>query len=234
MVMKKGKSPTKEEVDGASEDKEQGKHEKFTRPRVVEPYRPPVPFPQRLVKAKHEAKFGKFLEVVKKLQINILLLDANPEMPSYPQFLKEIISNKQKLKELVMVPLIEECRTILQNKLPPKLNHPRSFSITCAVRDVTISKALCDLGASVSLTPYSICNRLQVGELKPTTIFIRVVDRSIKYHIVMLEDVPLQVRIFFIPYDFVVMEMEEDTQIPIVLRPFLAIVGDMINVKNGG
>jgi len=30
------------------------------------------------------------------------------------------------------------------------------------------------------------------------------------------------------------MEMEEDTQIPIVLRPFLAIVGDMINVKNGG
>jgi len=50
----------------------------------------------------------------------------------------------------------------------------------------------------------------------------------------MLEDVPLQAGKFFIPCDFVVMEMEEDSQIPIVLgRPFLAMAGVMIDVKNG-
>ena len=50
----------------------------------------------------------------------------------------------------------------------------------------------------------------------------------------VLEDVPLQVGKFFIPCDFVVMEMEEDSRIPIILgRPFLATVGAMIDVRNG-
>jgi len=49
----------------------------------------------------------------------------------------------------------------------------------------------------------------------------------------MLEDMPLQVAKFFIPCDVVIMEMEEDSQIPIILaRPFLATVGAMIDVKN--
>jgi len=57
-------------------------------------------------------------------------------------------------------------------KLPPKIEDPGSFSIPYAVGDVSISRALCDLRATVSLMPYSICKRLQVGELKRTTISI--------------------------------------------------------------
>jgi len=49
------------------------------------------------------------------------------------------------------------------------------------------------------------------GELKPTIISIQLVDHSIKYCIRILEDVPIQVGKFFMPYDFVGMEMEEDT-----------------------
>jgi len=50
----------------------------------------------------------------------------------------------------------------------------------------------------------------------------------------ILEDVPLQMGKFFIPYDFMVVEMEEDSRIPIIIgRPFLATVGAMIDVKNG-
>jgi len=49
----------------------------------------------------------------------------------------------------------------------------------------------------------------------------------------ILEDVPLQVGKFFIPCDFIVMEMEEDSRIPIILgRPFLATAGAMSDVKN--
>ena len=209
-------------------------HEEDPRPRVVEPYRPPIPFPQCLAKVKLEAKFEKFLEILKKLQINIAFLDVISEMPSYAKFLKEILSNKRKLQEHSMVSLTEECSAILQNKLLPKLEDPCSFSIPCAVGDVSISRALCDLGASVSHMPYSICKRLQVGELKPTSISIQLTDRSVKYPIGMLEDVPLQVGKFFTPCDFVVMEMEEDSQIPIILgRPFLATAGATIDVKNG-
>jgi len=43
----------------------------------------------------------------------------------------------------------------------------------------------------MSLMPYSICKWFQVGELKPTTIFIQLVDRFVKYPIGLLEDAPL-------------------------------------------
>ena len=47
--------------------REQDELEETTKPRPVGPYRPLVSFPQRLTKAKLEAKFGKFLEALKKL-----------------------------------------------------------------------------------------------------------------------------------------------------------------------
>jgi len=53
----------------------------------------PLTFPHRMTNAKLDLHFGKFLEVVKKLYINILLTDALSQMSSYAKFLKEIMSN---------------------------------------------------------------------------------------------------------------------------------------------
>ena len=50
----------------------------------------------------------------------------------------------------------------------------------------------------------------------------------------MLENVPTKVEKFIIPIDFIVMDMEEDLEIPILLgRPFLVIAGVVIDMKNG-
>ncbi|XP_057989055.1 uncharacterized protein LOC110658919 [Hevea brasiliensis] len=128
-------------------------------------------------------------------------------MPSYAKFLKEILSNKRRLEDYETVALTEECSALLQNKLPPKLKDPGSFSIPCHIGDTSIEKTLCDLGASVSLMPLSICEKLKVGDLKPTIISLQLADRSIKY---------------------------PDIHIPIILgRPFLATAGAIIDVKNG-
>ncbi|XP_057996495.1 uncharacterized protein LOC131175839 [Hevea brasiliensis] len=155
-------------------------------------------------------------------------------MPSYTKFLKEILSKKRKLEDYETVALTEECSAILQNKLPPKLKDPGSFSIPCLISNMKIDKTLCDLGASVSLMPLSICQKLEVGELKPTTILLQLADQSVKYPEGILENIPIKVGKFFIPVDFIVLEMEEDVQIPIILgRPFLAITGAIIDVKNG-
>ncbi|XP_020258189.1 uncharacterized protein LOC109834561 [Asparagus officinalis] len=155
-------------------------------------------------------------------------------MPSYAKFLKEILSNKRKLEEYETVALTEECSAIIQNKLPPKLKDPGSFSIPCVIGNVSINRALCDLGASVSLMPMSIYKKLGIGDLKPTTISLQLADRSVKYPVGILEDVPIQVGKFFIPVDFVILEIEEDSNIPIILgRPFLATAGAIIDVKNG-
>jgi len=126
----------------------------------VKSYKPLVPHPQRLVKVKEKHRYEKFLEMLKKFHINIPFLEAIIDMPSYAKFLKDFLSNKGKLLENATVALIEECSVIIQNKLPHKLSDPRSFSIPCSVGDVAISRALCDLGASMSLMPFFICKKL--------------------------------------------------------------------------
>ncbi|KAL0294909.1 UNVERIFIED_CONTAM: hypothetical protein Scaly_2540400 [Sesamum calycinum] len=82
-------------------------------------------------------------------------------MPSYAKFLKEVLSNKRKWEGCKMVKLNEECSAILQNKLP-KFRDLWSFSIPCTIGHADFDKALCDLGASVYLMPYSISENLGI------------------------------------------------------------------------
>ncbi|XP_035543574.1 uncharacterized protein LOC118347665 [Juglans regia] len=133
-------------------------------------YVPPIPFPQRLQKNKLDKQFSKFLDVFKKLHIKIPFVNALEQMPSYVEFMKEILSNKRKLGEYEIVMLTEECTAILQNKLPPKLKDPGSFTIPCTIGNSYFEKALCDLGASINLMPFSIFRQLGIGEVKATII----------------------------------------------------------------
>ncbi|KAJ9170253.1 hypothetical protein P3X46_018375 [Hevea brasiliensis] len=66
------------------------------------------------------------------------------------------------------------------------------------------------------------------------TISLQLADRSVKYLVGILENIPIKVGKFFIPVDFVVLEMEEDVHNPIILgRPFLATARAIIEVKKG-
>ncbi|KAJ9178700.1 hypothetical protein P3X46_010562 [Hevea brasiliensis] len=107
-----------------------------------------------------------------------------PPLPFPQRFQKAKLDKK--LEDYGTIALIEECSAILQNKLPPKLKDPGSFSILCLIGNKKINKALCYLGASVSLMPLSICKKLEIGELKPTTISLQLADRSIKYPVGIL------------------------------------------------
>ena len=118
--------------------------------------------------------------------------------------------------------------------MPEKLKDPSSFSIQCLVGNIQVSRALCDLGASVSLLPLSMARKLGMGEIVPTNISLQLADRSIKHSIGILEDVLVKVGKFYIPADFVVLDMPEDNHIPILLgRPFMATGGVVIDVKHG-
>ena len=49
-----------------------------------------------------------------------------------------------------------------------------------------------------------------------------------------MEDIPIKIGEFYMPCDIVILEMEKDSQIPIILgRPFLATAGAIIDVKRG-
>jgi hypothetical protein len=155
-------------------------------------------------------------------------------MPSYAKFLKEILTNKKRIEDDETVMLTAECSAILQNEMPPKLKDPGSFSIPCVIGKFVIDRALCDLGANISLMPMSLWEKLNLGELRPTKMSIQFADRSVKYTLGILENVPVRVGQFFIPTDFIVIDIREDSKTPIILgRPSLATVGALIDVKKG-
>ena len=63
---------------------------------------------------------------------------------------------------------------------------------------------------------------------------LQLADRSIKNPDGIIEDVPVKVGEIYVPTDFVVMEIDEDNQVPILLgRPYLATAGAIIDVKHG-
>lgn len=75
----------------------------------------------------------------------------------------------------------------------------------------------------MSLMPRSVYQRLGCGDLIPTRIALQLADRSIRYPDGVLLDVPIQVGELWVPGDFVVIDREEDEEIPIILgRPSLA------------
>ncbi|XP_065617702.1 uncharacterized protein LOC136062520 [Quercus suber] len=157
----------------------------------------------------------------------------DPPIPFLQRLRKnnDIISKKQKLKEHETVMLIEESSAILQKKLPPKLKDPGSFTIPCTIGKSYFDKALCDLGASINLMPFSVFRKLSLGEVKLTTITLQLADRSIKYPRRVIEDILVKVDKFIFSADFIVLDMDEDEEIPLILgRPFLATGRTLIDV----
>ena len=119
-----------------------------------------------------DQQFSKFLEVFKKLHINIPFMEALEKMSNYIKFMKKVMSKKKRLEEFETVKLTEECNAILQRKFPQELKDSGSFTIPCKIINSTFDKALCDLGASINLMPLSVFKRLGLGEVKPSTIYL--------------------------------------------------------------
>ena len=215
-------------------DKEQPQEKQSSETSIEAKASIPVPYPQRLKKHKLDKQFTKFMDVFKKLHINIPFADALEQMPSYVKFMKDILSQKRRLADFETVNLTEECSAILQRKLPQKLKDPGSFTIPCTIGNAIFERALCDLGASINLMPLSIFKRLGLGEARPTTVTLQLADRSLKHPRGIIEDVLVKVDKFIFPAYFIVLDMEEDKEIPIILgRPFLATGRAMIDVQRG-
>ena len=200
----------------------------------IQAYTSAVLFPQRLQKAKMEEQFSKFLEIFKKIEINIPFTEAISQMPNYAKFLKDILSKKKKIAEEGIVCLTANCSVVIQKSLLAKMKDPGNFTIPCSIGKYEFKEALCDLGASINLMPLSVVQRLSLGKLTPTAITLQMSDRSIAQPEGVLEDVLVKVGKFIFPVDFVVIKMEEDTQVPLLLgRPFLATGAALIDVKKG-
>ncbi|XP_020423839.1 uncharacterized protein LOC109950205 [Prunus persica] len=155
-------------------------------------------------------------------------------MPNYGKFIEDILSKKRRLEDTEMVELTEQCSAVIQSHLSPKRKDPGNFSIPCTIGTISFQRALCDLGSSINLMPLSVAKRIGLGEIKKTNISLQMADRSLTYPQGILEDVLVKVDKFIFPVDFIVLDMEEDVDTPIILgHPFLITGRMIIDVEKG-
>ena len=226
---RKNNSEWAAETENKMHTKQQGKNCEQKQKEKVQAYTPAIPFPQRLQKAKKKEQFSKFLEIFNKIEINIPFAKAITQMPNYAKFLKDILSKKKKIAEEGVVSLTATCSAVIQKSLPAKMKDPGSFTIPCTIGKYEFKN---DSRASINLMPLSVVQRLSLGELTPTIITPQMADRSMAQPEGVLEDVLVRVGKFIFLVDFVVMKMEEDTQVPLLLgRPFLATGAALIDIQ---
>jgi hypothetical protein len=126
----------------------------------------------------------------------------------------------------------EECSVAIANGLE-KQKDPGCPTIPCSIGSLNFEKALCDLGASVSVMPRYVFEKLCLP-LEPTGMCLELGGNSIRYPLSIAEDVPVKVGHHFIPVEFVVLEMGEGEKPPLILwRPFLKTVGAPLMLARG-
>nr|GEV80368.1 hypothetical protein [Tanacetum cinerariifolium] len=137
----------------------------------------------------------------KQLHINITLADALILITKYQKMLKALLSNKEKLLEMENTPLNENCSAVILKKLPKKLGGPGKVLILCGFSELKY-KALADLANR------AICTSTGIAR-----------------------DVFVPVGKFTFPADFVVVDYESDSRVPLILgRPFLRTARALIDV----
>ncbi|XP_021759138.1 uncharacterized protein LOC110724047 [Chenopodium quinoa] len=199
-----------------------------------EDFKPRLPYPKRFNRYKLYEKFGRFIEMLRKIHLSFPFTDANVlrKMPNYSKFLKEILSGMRDCNVVEPVSLGKCFSAFIHNDLPPKMRDPGNFSIPCNINGKLFQNALCDLCASVSIMPYSVFKKIKLGELLSTNMTLQLADRSIKFPKGRIEDVPLKIGKFTIPVSFIMLEIAKDENIPIILgRPFFETSGALIDVK---
>ncbi|XP_075099478.1 uncharacterized protein LOC142176249 [Nicotiana tabacum] len=150
-------------------------------------------------------------------------MDALREMPGYAKMIKDLMSRKFDFQDLSIVTLTQTCSAVVTRPIAQKMSDLGSFTIPCTIGSYAFAKALCDLGASINLMPLVIYTKLGISRARPTSILLQLVDRTVKRPTGILDDVLVQVGKFVFPADFVILDCQEDEEIPIILRrPFLA------------
>nr|CAE05396.1 OSJNBa0022F16.20 [Oryza sativa Japonica Group] len=176
-----------------------------------------LPFPQRIRKSSVDKHFARFIEEIQKIHINVPLLDAIQTAPNNGGGQAD--------------------GTMQQRNTPQAPGEEERSGVsydTCSIGAQQFDPALCDLGASVSVMPKDVFDKLNFTVLAPTPMRLQLADSSVYYSAGIAEDVPVKIRDFFILVDFVMLDMDTGKETPLILgRTFLSTAGANIDVGMG-
>ncbi|XP_006579214.1 uncharacterized protein LOC114410759 [Glycine soja] len=149
--------------------------------------------------------------------------EALQQMSLYAKFLKDMLTKKNKYIHSDTIVVEGNYSAVIQRILPPKHKDPSSITIPCSIGEVSVGKVLIDLGANINLMSLSMCQKRGELEIMHTRMTLQLADRSVSRPYGVIEDVLVRLKHLIFPVDFVVMDIEEDADIPIILgRPFMS------------
>jgi len=129
------------------------------------------------------------------------------------------------------VELEADCSAIIQKAIPQKSCDPETFTLPIIVWNLYDGNALLDLEANINLIQLSMLRRIGEVEVRPTQMTLQLANRSIKHPYGIVEDLLVKVNKFLFPVDFIVMDIEEDVDMPLIVgRPFMKTAKVIIDV----
>ena len=121
----------------------------------------------------------------------------------------------------------------LQLSIPRKLHDEWEPTIKIKIKNYECN-ALCDLGASVSAIPKSLCDILGFHEIEECSLNLHLADSTVKKPMGRIDDVLIVANKNYVPVDFIVLDIDCNPSCPIILgRPFLRTIGAIIDMKEG-
>ncbi|GKC32091.1 putative reverse transcriptase domain-containing protein, partial [Tanacetum coccineum] len=204
---------------------------KQTTTHYIEPYVPPIPFPSRLEQHAEEALIHKTIESLKKIKSNRPFLKEIRQSNEYPKFMKDLVANKPLTMENEDIRINRRCSALLLNQLPPKEKDTGSFILPCSIGRLDFNNALADLGASISIMPFSMYKRLGIGKLETIKMNIELADNSKCIPKGIVRNLLIKIDKFILPVDFIILDVLEDYRMPVILgRPLLTTAHAKIDV----
>jgi len=137
-----------------------------------------------------------------------------------------------------MVSMGEVVSAVVQKNMPLKQKDLGAFTIPCVISNARFKRALCNLGASISVMPKHVYDSLSLESLNKTSIVIQLADCSFVYPLGVIEDVLVKIDSLVITCDFYILDMEYDvynssTNTPILFgRPVLKTANTKIDCGN--
>jgi hypothetical protein len=144
------------------------------------------------------------------------------QIPTYAKYIRDILNKKRPLPSTEVIMFAEECNAAILNKLAGMKKDPRCLTIDCTIGEQYFNNALYDQGASVTVMPAAVYHKLNHTTLEPTSMSLELANQSVHCPLGITEKNLVKIREFFMPVDFVVLDMHLDSKVSLILgRPFL-------------
>ncbi|XP_042027230.1 uncharacterized protein LOC121774413 [Salvia splendens] len=157
----------------------------------------------------------------KDVEMKVPLL-TTLKMPPISKFIKDYLAGK--VNEEGRLITDENVSAVIQRSdLPSKKTDPGMFTLPISIGDIQVEHAMCDLGASINVLPYSIYRKLGAAKLVNTDIMIQLADRSCIHPEGILEDVIVKMT----------EPATKESSGVLLGRPFLSTASTIIDVRNG-